>query len=66
MPANKIATNKMKFAISDPHHSWQVIRKSNYMQRTRIDLPQKWPLSRRVNSSKAPADDPSLIEEMAA
>jgi putative SOS response-associated peptidase YedK len=26
------------------------------------DVLQRWPVSRRVNSSKAPADDPSLIE----
>jgi putative SOS response-associated peptidase YedK len=30
------------------------------------DLLQKWPVSRRVNSSKAHADDPSLIEEVVA
>ncbi len=30
------------------------------------DLLQKWPVSRRVNSSKAPADDASLIEKVAA
>lgn len=26
------------------------------------DILQRWPVSRRVNSSKAPADDPTLIE----
>jgi len=26
------------------------------------DVLQRWPVSTRVNSSKAPADDPSLIE----
>jgi putative SOS response-associated peptidase YedK len=30
------------------------------------DLLQKWPVSQRVNSSKAPADDASLIEKIAA
>jgi putative SOS response-associated peptidase YedK len=30
------------------------------------DLLQKWPVSRRVNSSKAPADDATLIEPAAA
>lgn len=25
------------------------------------DVLQRWPVSKRVNSSKAPADDPSLI-----
>ncbi len=29
------------------------------------DLLQKWPVSKRVNSSKAPADDPTLIEQVA-
>jgi hypothetical protein len=27
---------------------------------------QVWPVSRRVNSSRAPADDPSLVEQIAA
>jgi putative SOS response-associated peptidase YedK len=26
------------------------------------DVLQRWPVSRRVNSSRAPADDPTLIE----
>jgi len=30
------------------------------------DLLQKWPVSKRVNSSKAPADDATLIEQAAA
>jgi putative SOS response-associated peptidase YedK len=30
------------------------------------DLLQKWPVSRRVNSSKASADDATLIEQAAA
>jgi putative SOS response-associated peptidase YedK len=30
------------------------------------DLLQKWPVSRRLNSSQAPGDDRSLIEEVAA
>jgi putative SOS response-associated peptidase YedK len=29
------------------------------------DLLQRWPVSQRVNSSKAPADDPTLIEQIA-
>jgi putative SOS response-associated peptidase YedK len=28
------------------------------------DLLQRWPVSKRVNSSKAPADDPTLIESL--
>ena len=28
------------------------------------DVLQRWPVSRRVNSSRAPADDPSLIERV--
>ena len=28
------------------------------------DLLQRWPVSKRVNSSKAPADDPTLMEEI--
>jgi putative SOS response-associated peptidase YedK len=26
------------------------------------DMLQRWPVSKRVNSSRAPADDPTLIE----
>jgi putative SOS response-associated peptidase YedK len=29
------------------------------------DLLRRWPVSTRVNSSKAPADDPNLIEQIA-
>jgi putative SOS response-associated peptidase YedK len=28
------------------------------------DVLQRWPVSRRVNSSRAPADDPNLIERV--
>ena len=28
------------------------------------DLMQRWPVSKRVNSSKAPADDPTLIDRV--
>ena len=28
------------------------------------DLLQRWPVSQRVNSSKAPVDDPTLIEQI--
>jgi hypothetical protein len=27
---------------------------------------QKWPVSKRINSSRTPGDDPSLIEEVDA
>jgi len=30
------------------------------------DYLQVWPVSRRVNSSRAPSDDPNLIEQIAA
>jgi putative SOS response-associated peptidase YedK len=30
------------------------------------DLLQRWPVSKRVNSSKAPADDPTLIDRIAS
>jgi putative SOS response-associated peptidase YedK len=30
------------------------------------DYLQTWPVSRRVNSSRAPGDDPTLIEQIAA
>jgi putative SOS response-associated peptidase YedK len=30
------------------------------------DCLQEWPVSRRVNSSRAPSDDPALIEQIAA
>jgi hypothetical protein len=28
------------------------------------DMLQRWPVSKRVNSSKAPAEDPTLIEKL--
>ena len=28
------------------------------------DVLQRWPVSRRVNSSRAPADDPTLVERI--
>ena len=28
------------------------------------DVLQRWPVSKRVNSSKAPADDPTLIDRV--
>jgi putative SOS response-associated peptidase YedK len=37
-----------------------------YLKPAPDDLLQKWPVSQRVNSSKAPTDDPSLIEKIAA
>lgn len=37
-----------------------------YLKPAADDLLQKWPVSRRVNSSKAPADDATLIEQAAA
>jgi putative SOS response-associated peptidase YedK len=37
-----------------------------YLKPAPEDLLQKWPVSRRVNSSKAPAEDASLIEKIAA
>jgi putative SOS response-associated peptidase YedK len=30
------------------------------------DYLRVWPVSRRVNSSRAPSDDPTLIEQIAA
>jgi hypothetical protein len=30
------------------------------------DYLQMWPVSRRVNSSRAPSDDPTLIDAVAA
>src|SRR5829696_5669327 len=30
------------------------------------DVLQKWPVSKRVNSSRAPGDDPTLIERIGA
>ena len=37
-----------------------------YLKPAPDDLLQKWPVSRRVNCSKAPADDATLIEQAAA
>jgi putative SOS response-associated peptidase YedK len=37
-----------------------------YLKPAPDDLLQKWPVSQRVNSSKASTEDPSLIEKIAA
>jgi len=37
-----------------------------YLKPAPDDLLRKWPDSQRVNSSKAPTDDPTLIEKIAA
>ena len=37
-----------------------------YLKPAPDGLLQKWPVSQRVNSSEAPAEDPSLIEKIAA
>jgi len=37
-----------------------------YLKPAANDLLQKWPVSRRVSSSKAPAEDGTPIEEIAA
>jgi hypothetical protein len=41
---------------------------TEFLKPAPIDYLQRWPVSKRVNSSKADADDPSLIEtvELAA
>jgi putative SOS response-associated peptidase YedK len=36
------------------------------LKRTANDYLQTWPVSRRVNSSRAPSDDPTLIDQVAA
>jgi putative SOS response-associated peptidase YedK len=35
-----------------------------YLKPTPNDLLQKWPVSKRVNSSRADDDDPTLIEKI--
>jgi putative SOS response-associated peptidase YedK len=35
-----------------------------YLKPARNDYLQRWPVSKRVNSSKADADDPTLIEKI--
>ena len=37
-----------------------------YLRPAPNDLLQRWPVSKRVNSSKADADDPTLIEAVRA
>jgi hypothetical protein len=50
-----------RFGTSDNAGDWR--------RRYRIvsdDVLKRWPVSKRVNSSKAPADDPTLIDKVAA
>jgi hypothetical protein len=35
---------------------------AEYLKPARVDYLQRWPVSKRVNSSKADADDATLIE----
>lgn len=35
------------------------------LKRAAEDVLQRWPVSKRVNGSKAPADDPTLIDSVA-
>jgi putative SOS response-associated peptidase YedK len=37
---------------------------AEYLKPAPTDYLQRWPVSRRVNSSKADADDPTLIERV--
>jgi hypothetical protein len=37
---------------------------SEYLKAVPNDHLQRWPVSKRVNSSKADADDPTLIEQV--
>ena len=38
---------------------------AEYLKPAPNDYLQRWPVSKRVNSSKADADDPTLIEQVA-
>jgi putative SOS response-associated peptidase YedK len=42
--------------------SWLNEGGSTLLRPAANDVLQRWPVSRRVNSSRAPADDPTLIE----
>ena len=43
---------------------WLNDRSAALLRPAANDVLQRWPVSRRVNSSRAPADDPSLIERV--
>jgi hypothetical protein len=44
---------------------WKRRARSAYIRPAAEDALQRWPVSKRVNSSKAVADDPTLIDEIA-
>jgi putative SOS response-associated peptidase YedK len=46
--------------------SWLNDGGSSLLRPAANDVLQRWPVSRRVNSSRAPADDPSLIDRVEA
>jgi putative SOS response-associated peptidase YedK len=46
--------------------SWLHDGGSTLLRPAANDVLQRWPVSRRVNSSRAPADDPSLIDQAEA
>ena len=43
---------------------WLPVRRCRLLKPASEDTLQRWPVSKRVNSSKAPADDPTLIERV--
>jgi len=59
--------DRMPFVLeSKDFASWLNIGGSTLMGPAANDMLDSWPVSRRVNSSRAPVDDPTLIERVEA
>jgi hypothetical protein len=55
-----------KFCQSSDFDGWLANAGGELLKQTANDYLQAWPVSRRVNSSRAPGDDPTLIDRVAA
>jgi hypothetical protein len=60
--------NRYRAAAPRPAHSQRLqsssLRCRSEFQLAGEDVSQKWPVSKRVNSSRTPDDDPTLIEKI--
>ena len=55
------------YAVGRLYHDWRLTLRgggARMLKPVPDDFLQRWPVSKRVNSSKADADDPTLIERV--
>jgi putative SOS response-associated peptidase YedK len=56
--------DRMPVALAKDFASWLNEGGSALLRPAANNALQRWPVSRRVNSSRAPTDDPTLIERV--